>query len=640
VLVKKNGGLTSKIIEFFDIFRSFTAKRDLLEGEWPTKCRFRYETASSVPLMNNYETGEVLRENSDKTSIAVFALDWFVVICIFSLYAGSLTPDVNESHYWVKATHFWNPDFASRDLFVQSKDAHWFFFKSVGLLTDFFSLPVATWIGRIFGWAALSFGWCMFVRRFSSLGLAGSLTSASWIAAMHWGHLSGEWVVGGSEAKVFAYASAFIGLSSFLRQKFGWGWVWMGVASAFHVLTGAWLVVASLMVLGMEVLLKRSITNGRETENKIDLFASRRSFIILPGALSAWVGLIAGGVISLLGLLPAIKLNHGANLADQERGAIIYVFQRLPHHLVPSQFATDRWLAFAVLFTATLIVSWLVRRTIATLSLNTNLNGFEDNPGTDRSLTMKRFGHYETLIRFAFAFSLIALIGVIVDFSLSGWATNWSASVLRYYWFRWNDVIWPTVLVVSLLIVVENNSPWRYGVRYLALGVLLASGLWVVGNEYMKNYNDSISPADQAALLLRGESRASRIQIHKDWLDMCAFIRTNTPEDALFLTPRFQQTFKWNAGRAEVVCWKDSPQDALGLIEWESRMLAVFPSDENGYGMPWSDSLLSNLQKKYGFDYVLIDRRIQKTPPVMEFIQSNSTYALFRTIKLDAASSR
>ncbi|MCY2974692.1 MAG: hypothetical protein NTW52_08510 [Planctomycetota bacterium] len=590
--------------------------------------------------MNDRETVDRLSENSPKASIAVFALDWFLVLCIFSLYAGSITPDVNESHYWVKAKHFWIPDFASRDLFVQSKDAHWFFFGTIGFLTDFLSLPVATWLGRISGWAALSFGWCVFVRRFSSLGLAGSLTCAAWIAAMHWGHLSGEWVVGGSEAKVFAYASAFIGLSCFLERSIGWGWVWMGFASAFHVLTGAWLVVASLIVLGVEVLLKRSRKNESETQNEIGLVAWRLGFMGSVSALSSLVGLIVGGLISLLGLLPAIKLNHGANLAEQERGAIIYVFQRLPHHLVPSRFAPDRWLAFAVLLVVTAIVLWLVRRTYSNFFSDAITKSSEVNIGTDRALAIRRLGQYDVLIRFAFVFSLIALMGVILDFSLSGWATNWSASVLRYYWFRWNDVIWPTVLVVSLLLVIEKTSSWRWEVRYFASVILIASGLWVVGSEYIKNYNDSISPADQAALLLRGESRAARVQIHQDWLDICTFIRTNTPEDALFLTPRFQQTFKWNAARAEVVCWKDSPQDALGLIEWESRMLAVFPSDENGYGMPWSDSLLSKLQKEYDFDYVLIDRRIQKTPPVMEFIHSNSTYALFRTIKLDSASSR
>ena len=561
----------------------------------------------------------------EETSIGAFALDWFLVLCVFSLYAGSVTPDVNESHYWVKSKHFWNPEFVSRDLFVQSKDAHSFFFGTIGVLTNYLSLPIATWLGRILGWAALSFAWCFFVRRFSSLGLAGSLTSAAWIAVVHWGHLSGEWVVGGSEAKVFAYAAAILGLSCFLNRDFGWGWVWMGIASAFHVLTGAWLVVASFVILGLESMIRKSNVGKPGKINST--FLSRAM---------SWCGLLLGGLISLLGLLPAMRLNQGTSLAEQDRGAIIYVFQRLPHHLVSSRFAVDRWFAFAILIVTTVFVILLVRQSyaktfIAAIPENSDVNG-EHN----LLLQSKRIEKYAVLVRFAVVFFLIAAVGVVIDFSLSGWATNWSASLLRYYWFRWNDVIWPTLLVVSLLLIIEKTGPLIAGARGLALAMLIVSGFWVVGGKYIKNYSDSISPADQAALLLRGQSRVARVQIHRDWLDMCAFIRTNTPEDALFLTPRFQQTFKWNAARAEVVCWKDSPQDALGLIEWESRMLAVFPSNTNGYGMPWSDSLLSKLQKDYDFDYVLIDRRIQKTPPVLEFIQSNSTYALFRTIKLDS----
>jgi hypothetical protein len=353
---------------------------------------------------------------------------------------------------------------------------------------------------------------------------------------------------------------------------------------------------------------------------------------------SGWFGLVIGGMISLLGLIPALRLNQGASLAEQDRGAMIYVFQRLPHHLVPSRFATDRWLAFAVMMIITLALVCLARRFYATdMSVQIPKN-LEPASNGDGRLLATRLHAYAMLVRFAVVFSILASIGVLIDFSLSSWATNWSASLLRYYWFRWNDVIWPTLFVVTLMLVIEKKNektgPMLAWTRYIGWALLVVPSLWVIGGEYVKNYSDSISPADNAALLLRGESRVTRLQIHRDWLDMCAFIRSNTPEDSLFLSPRFQQTFKWNAARAEVVCWKDSPQDASGLIEWESRMLAIFPSDSNGYGMPWSDSLLSKLQKTYDFDYVLIDRRIQKTPPVLEFIHSNSTYALFRTIKL------
>ena len=42
--------------------------------------------------------------------------------------------------------------------------------------------------------------------------------------------------------------------------------------------------------------------------------------------------------------------------------------------------------------------------------------------------------------------------------------------------------------------------------------------------------------------------------------------------DALFLTPRMSQTFRWYASRGEVVNWKDIPQDAKGIVEWWRRL--------------------------------------------------------------------
>ena len=49
-------------------------------------------------------------------------------------------------------------------------------------------------------------------------------------------------------------------------------------------------------------------------------------------------------------------------------------------------------------------------------------------------------------------------------------------------------------------------------------------------------------------------------------------MRDNTPDDSLFLTPTKQQTFKWYAQRAEVVNWKDVPQDAAGILQWYERV--------------------------------------------------------------------
>jgi len=587
------------------------------------------------------EQEKVATKWSEKLGYGV--TDWLLVFCLFSIYAGSVTPEVNESHYWVKASHFWNPGFVSRDLFAGSKDAHWFFFATVGSLTRFFSLPTATWIGRILGWAVLSFAWCFFVRKFSSLKLPGVLTAGCWIAATHWGHLSGEWVVGGCEAKVFAYASAFLGLGFFIERSYGWGWIWLGVASAFHVVTGGWAVLCAMLVLwasngwnflSQQSSAKRADEMHSNSSGLINLLSPSKTIGRIGIHWDLWGGLFVGGALSLPGLLPALALQSGVSLVDQDRGAIIYAFQRLPHHLVPTRFATERWWSFVVLLVTTTAVIVMVRK-LASRNSSTNQNA-SLAAESDVQFAERLMTRYRVLVQLAVGFVGIALAGLLVDVSLSSWATNWSASLLRYYWFRWNDVIWPTVLVISLLLLLEKSINGLRVFRYLSIVALILPGVFVLGSQYISHYRDSISPADHATLLLRNETPQAQRQVHRDWLDMCSFIRANTPENALFLTPRFQQTFKWNACRAEFVCWKDSPQDALSLIEWETRLMKLFPRNKDGYGIPLSDRILFELSSDYNIDYVLIDRRIQKTPPVQEFIHSNATFALFRVIKFDA----
>jgi len=105
-------------------------------------------------------------------------------------------------------------------------------------------------------------------------------------------------------------------------------------------------------------------------------------------------------------------------------------------------------------------------------------------------------------------------------------------------------------------------------------------------------------------------------QRHVDWVTCCDWIRERTSPDAVFLTPSGQQTFLWYAQRAEVVSWKNCPQDAEGVVQWLKRFEDVFPkatSDQILFGpeidpaLPREQRLLE-LAKKYDAQYVVVDR--------------------------------
>ena len=106
-----------------------------------------------------------------------------------------------------------------------------------------------------------------------------------------------------------------------------------------------------------------------------------------------------------------------------------------------------------------------------------------------------------------------------------------------------------------------------------------------------------------------------------DWLAVCEWIRENTPPDSLWLTPKYQQSFKWHAQRAEVVSWKDVPQDNASVIEWYHRMEQCAPPRADDGGITnWTTEELLDLSRKYGFRWVLLDRSYQSQPPALEIM--------------------
>ena len=87
---------------------------------------------------------------------------------------------------------------------------------------------------------------------------------------------------------------------------------------------------------------------------------------------------------------------------------------------------------------------------------------------------------------------------------------------------------------------------------------------------------------------------------------MCRWIRNETPDDALVLTPRESLDFKWFAERAEYVCYKDCPQDAAGILEWDRRLwfLHEWTLESSSDGRYDKEDLLE-LNRRTGCDFLL-----------------------------------
>jgi hypothetical protein len=168
-------------------------------------------------------------------------LEIALVFGVFFLHGAWPTPNVNETDYVTKAQHFWNRDAFVQDFFCNTGDAHVVFYWAFGWLTMLgWSLDTTAWVGRIITWLMLAIAW---------RGLSYTVLPKSWLAVLsaelfilltEHARMADEWIVGGVEAKGFAWAFVLWALQALVRERWNVAWLLLGVATSLHVVVGGW----------------------------------------------------------------------------------------------------------------------------------------------------------------------------------------------------------------------------------------------------------------------------------------------------------------------------------------------------------------------------------------------------------------
>ncbi len=495
-------------------------------------------------------------------------LEFAVIMAIFFIAGGAPAPHVNETHYLLKAKHYWDPSYCPGDLFFDSTDAHVPFCWTVGWLTLWMPPAAAAWVGRLAAWVLLALGWMRLARAVVPVPWAAALSALVWIVLVDTCDFAGEWVVGGLvgkggvEGKCFAYAFILFGLAALAAGRWTAPWVWFGAAAAMHPLVGGWAVLAGLGAWIAEPRASRPNT-----------------FALVPG-------LLLGGVLALPGLAPALALDRGASPEDSAKAARIYVFERLPHHLAPATLPADefrrRSVRFGILVAAfAAIAVWLSKSQRKNETHEFNAHGVA------------------RIMRFATMTLLGNCIGLLIELLLADQPLT-AARVLRYYWFRQADVIVPaaTALAAACLAIDLTRRSWPYAKLAVALASLMClAHLMHIAVDRVQN------PAPPAV------ARMGNVDA---WIDACEWIRDHAPPDAICLVPRHAQAFKWYAERADVVNWKDVPQNAVGVVEWFRRIKDIYPTIETpdgptilGSPEQWGARRANSIARRYGADYII-----------------------------------
>jgi hypothetical protein len=562
-----------------------------------------------------------------------FALgEILVIFALFALQGAWPAPDVNEAHYLGKAAHYWNSDWVRGDFFLDSADSHKVFYFAFGWLTRFMPLPAVAWMGRIVTWLLMAWAW----RRLSIAVMAckqpsppaplpkgegrfygwSILTAALFVMLNERFQMAGEWFIGGVEAKGFSYVLLLLGLEALVKNRWNRACLLFGAATAFHALAGGWAFVAAG---GAWLLCGKKFSPLPKGEGN----CQPKFTAILPG-------LVGGFLLSLPGMLPAWALSRNFGPEIIRQANVIYVFERLRHHLDIMQIKMEFLLRFAFLTLFYFLLCRLVKKFIEKLPIE-----------PEKQIESRGILRLEAFVASAL---LIALLGISINL-LDCIDRPMTAALLRFYWFRLADIALP--LGTSFLAAFWIREKLRAKSYWGIFGLLAALGLAVYhfAGYVPERLNPGPARGDKnmiaASLATKIDapvpSPAARRENLAAWQDACRWIAENAPADARFFTPRLSQTFKWYARRAEVATWKDVPQDAGALNAWWDRIQDVFATGSTLPEFRWRENAtemeperLQKLAKKYEAEYLIAPAR--NPPDGWQEIYRNQGYTVCRLI--------
>ncbi|MFO0919481.1 MAG: DUF6798 domain-containing protein [Planctomycetaceae bacterium] len=476
--------------------------------------------------------------------LVFFAL-WLTLL--FDSAITAAVPAANEPHYLGKAKHFWDPSWCAGDLLLESSNAHAVFYFVMGSWAKWLSLPQLAWFGRTLGYGLLAWGW---LRCHAALGL---VRWQSWwsllifLALASWGNLSGEWLVGGIEGKVFSYAFLMMAFADWQCGRASLAGLWAGLAISFHPIAGGWAVLAG------------GLAAGWEWRN------DRQSWRSMVGPMSLLI------VAALPGLIPALQLIFTNDPTEVRRAATyLQVYYRLAHHLDPMTFSWRGWLGYAAL-----LIFALLSRSFW------------------RSLPEDRLW-----IRLLCWSGVFAAAGL-----LAGWgprpAPNMAyyserAQLLKFYPFRLLDVLLP--LTVSMVVAgfMAHTVTWMTPPRRRTNQIIIGSILLTIffGGQMFRRALQSPSVFDSP-----------------EWLDVCHWVRDHASTTALVQSPTNNPDFKWRAQRAEYVTIKDVPQDSRSIVEWNRRLLFLGKWYQDHYADGLYDNAeVRALRDETGITHILTER--------------------------------
>ena len=430
------------------------------------------------------------------------------------------------------------------------------FNRLLGLLLAQVGFAGGAVLGRLIGYLCCAVALVALAR---ALRLPHSgLLITGYVYCRHQSLIAGEWMLGGVETKTLAYALVLLGLALLLRRRYLAMWAALGAALSFHVLIGLYALLCTVgALLAVGAPRRRSLAE-----------ALARAW---PYPLTA-----AGGLWAI-----AQQLTQAGAPGAAEAWRI-YVYYRVPHHLLPQSWTYPWWPLKLALAAAMLVaLYWAARRP-----------------------SWRPLAAYGLISAGLFGVGLLA-------------ARLDQTALLRFYWFRFPDVILPLLGLLGLGLFLgeaaEGGWAQALGAGREAQAAALTRVTWA-----------GLRVGAAAVLLLASATLYRGLPQTARWLAggsggdaITGWIAANTPREATFLVDPTEESFYLTAERAMFVSFKHAPQSAGNVLEWYERLTrcnggippqrrgsnALEPLRE-GYARLDAEQI-TRLARDYGLDYYL-----------------------------------
>jgi len=428
----------------------------------------------------------------------------------------------NEVNILPFARQYADPSWIPGDWYLNQPPGYRIPFLALfGSMAAAWGFLAASLIGRLLCYTLMASG-LVFLGRKLGLSLPLLLLAVGLFLYVddHQGIVAREWLVGGVEPKVVAYGLLLFAIGLMLTGRYRVMALLLGLATLFHIFVGGW---ASL-VIGGWLLLRR-----------------RRHFRNIQYLGSVVVIYLIASALSIYTILEHL-------LTPSPTGAIepsyVYVFIRTPHHLNPLYWSAEWWIKPAVY--------------LLVLALSVGI------------LWRKRQSE-EHGVRMGLAeFTLLTLVPFGLGLAIAPFDAQ--GTFLQYYPFRLGDVMLPLTTCLLFACALEQSFIGKARPILLFVCIVLLSGACTVQAVQFHQAFVALSefPSEQQGIEPEGKAIS-------DW------IRTNTPDDALIVTPPAELTpFTWVAERPTVAKFKFIPPTKVGVLDWYERL-----TDLSGTLNPW-----------------------------------------------------